>query len=139
MHFPENCIKGVPQRSFLPDGFVGAHLFYFQKPDRGDGWKDQSINWQDDDSVIGFTLNQRKENGELHFKAGAVILPRAEIDRLNKNLAANGVLSYERQILNNNPYHGNILLRSHVPIHEMKKLAAGLALAVSEIVHQHQE
>jgi len=138
MGFPKNCIRGIPDASYLPDGIVGSHLFYFDRPDRGDGWKDQSINWQDDDSAIEFTLNQRKENGQLHFRAGAVILPRLEIDRLNRRPSVNGVLSYERQPLHNNRYHGNILLRSNVPKHQMKQIAAGLALAVSETVSQQQ-
>ena len=66
-----------------------------------------------------------------------MILPRAEIDRLNSKPVVNGVLSYERQRLGNNDYHGNLLIRSNVPRRQMKLIAAGLALAVSEIVPQH--
>jgi hypothetical protein len=139
MCLPENCVRGIFDVSFLPDGIVGSHLFHFTGPDRGDGWKEQSINWQDDDSTIEFTLNQRREGGELLFKAGVVILPRADIDRLNSKPAVNGVLSYERQRLVSNDYHGNLLLRSNVLSRQMKLIAAGLALAVSEIISQHQE
>lgn len=138
MCFPENCIRGIFDVSYLPDGIVGSHLFFFNGPDRGDGWKEQSINWQDDGTAIEFTLGQRKD-GQLLFKAGAVMLARAEIDTLNSKPAVNGVLSYERQRLDINPYHGNILLRSSVRKPQMKQIAAGLALAVSEIIPQHQE
>ena len=46
---------------------------------------EQSINWEDDDSVIEFTLNQRRtSDNDLQFKAGVVILSRSKIDELNK-------------------------------------------------------
>jgi hypothetical protein len=136
MNFPYNCIKGIPNSNFLlEDGSVGSHLFYF-KPEhaREDGWIEQSINWEDDESVIEFTLEQRREDGERQFRAGVVIVPREEIDGLNARPTVNGVLSYERQRLENNPYHGNILLRIGLPKPTMKKIAAGLALAISEII-----
>jgi hypothetical protein len=136
MCFPENCVRGIFDATYLPDGIVGSHLFHFNGPDRGDGWKEQSINWQDDDYAVEFTLNQTKD-GQLLFKAGVVILPRAEIDRLNSKPVVNGVLSYERQRRDNNDYHGNLLLRSNVPSRQMKLIAAGLALAISEIIPQH--
>ena len=141
MCFPDNCIRGIPNPSFLlDDGSVGSHLFHFKEEDvRVDGWTAQSINWEDDGFAIEFTLNQRKENGERQFKAGVAIIPRDEIDRLNRRPTVKGILSYERQCLADNPYHGNILLRTDVPKPTMRKIAAGLALAVSGIVPQHQD
>jgi len=141
MSFPDNCIKGIPNSDFLlADGSAASHLFYFKKEQaRVDGWIEQSINWEDDDSAVEFTLNQRKENGEKQFKAGVAIVPRNEIDRLGRLPTVDkGILSYERQCLENNHYHGNILLQTNVPKPTMKKIAAGLALAVSKIVPQHQ-
>lgn len=136
MPFPDNCIRGIPNASFIvEDGSVGSHLFHFKdEHHRDDGWIEQSINWEDDEKAIEFTLNQKKEDGDVQFQAGVVIIPREEIDRLNRRPTVNGVLSYERQPLENNPYHGNILLSENVPKHTMKKLAAGLALAVSRII-----
>lgn len=136
MPFPDNCIRGIPNQSFMiEDGSIGSHLFHFDnKHRREDGWIEQSINWEDDENAIEFTLNQKKEDGSFQFKAGVVIIPRKEIDRLNRRPTVNGVLSYERQPLENNFYHGNILLSQNVPKHTMKKLAAGLALAVSSII-----
>lgn len=140
MSFPDNCIRGIPNNSFvLEDGSPGSHLFHFKSEDaREDGWTEQSINWEDDDSVIKFTLNQTKEDGERQFKAGVAIIPRDEIDRLNKRPTVNGILSYERRPLEHNQYHGNILLRTNVPKPTMKKIAAGLALAVSEVILQSE-
>lgn len=140
MDFPDRCIRGIPNKSFtIEDGSIGSHLFHFEDDHaRDDGWIEQSVNWEDNKSVVEFTLNQTKETGEIQFKAGVVLIPRVEIDRLNRLPTVNGIISYERQPLENNPYHGNILLRTGVPKPTMKKIAAGLALAVSEIILQNQ-
>lgn len=137
-NYPANCIKGIPNDTFLIDeDRVAPHLFHFKLDStRPDGWVEQSINWQDDDSAIEFTLGQTKDSGEQHFKAGATVLPRHEIDRLIQRPVVNGLLSYERDSLPSNPFHGNILLREGVPKPTMKMIAAGLALAVADIILQ---
>ena len=141
MSFPDNCIRGITSEDFLVDDeTVGSHLFYFKMEDaRDDGWMEQSINWEDDASVIEFTLNQRKENGEIKFKVGVAIIPREGIDRLKKFPNVREKISYERQSLESNPYHGNILLKENVPKHIMKMIAGSLALAVARIVFQNQD
>lgn len=139
MNYPKNSIKGIPNNSFLlEDGTVGSHLFYFEQP-RDDGMVEQSINWEDDGSVIDFTLSQKKANGDLQFMAGVAILPRSEIDRLNRHPTIRGLLSYERSPLDNNPYHGNLLLQANVSKAKMKQIAAGLAIAISGIITQSRE
>jgi hypothetical protein len=141
MRFPDNCLRGIPNdQHLLDEGRVAPHLFHF-KPEqsaRTDGWIEQSINWEDDSSVVEFTLNQRKENGELQFRAGVAIISRSEIDRFNGRPAISGVLSYERQRLENNPFHGNLLLREDIPKVTMKMIAAGIACLVSSIVPQNR-
>lgn len=141
MDFPLNCIKGVKHSSlFCPDGSPSADLFFVDlRYPRDDGWIEQSINWEDDNSVIDFTLNQKKEDGEIRFKAGVVIIPRNEIDLLSRQPTIIDTLSYERKKdpdYAENPYHGNILLKSSVNKQTMKKIAAGLALAVSKVIRQ---
>jgi len=141
MNYPTNCIRGIANDSFLDeDGSPAPHLFYFQDGHlRGDGWDEQSINWEDDDSVIEFSLNQRREDGAVQFRAGVTIIPRNELDRLNNRPTIQGMLSYERQPLDNNPYHGNILLQANVSKITQKKIAAGLALAVSRVILREQD
>ena len=59
MNFPDNSIKGIPNKEFLIDETtVGSHLFHF-KQTRDDEFVEQSINWEDNEFVIDFTLNQR--------------------------------------------------------------------------------
>jgi len=131
MDYPDNCIKGIPNAEHLTsDGTPATHLFFFSKEDRGDGWKDQSINWDDDDQAIKFTLKQLR-NGNLQFRSGAAVIPRSEIERLNRQPAVQKLLSYERQPFPENTYHGNILLSAQAPIHLMRQIAASLALVVS--------
>lgn len=69
MCYPDNCIKGIPNQDFiLPDGTIGAHLFHFKEVNkRDDNFIEQSINWQDDDNAINFTLKQKKD-GDKQFK-----------------------------------------------------------------------
>jgi hypothetical protein len=136
MTYPDNCLKGIPNSQFLiDDGSVASSLFHFKKEyERDDGWIEQSINWEDDNSVVEMTQNQKKENGEIQFKVGVARLPKCEIDRINQQPTVNGILSYERFPLENNKHHGNLLIRSGTPTPTMKKIAAGLALAVSEVI-----
>lgn len=141
MLYPSNCIKGIPNRSYVTsDGRdVGSNLFYFdlnEKFGRDDGFVEQSINWEDDDSAISFTLRQRRTDGEIQFQGGAAFVPRSEIDHLVNLPMVNGSLSYERQRQIDNDYHGNLLLRSNTPKSKMKQVAASLALVVSRIVPQ---
>lgn len=138
MPFPDNCLRGIPNKDFLvkEDGSASAHLFFFssEQSNREDEWIEQSINWEDDGSVIQFTLNQKKDSGDSQFKAGIAKIPRREIDRLNRLPSVNGVLSYERSLLETNQYHGNLLLKNNVAKLTMKKIAASLAMLVSEII-----
>jgi hypothetical protein len=140
-NYPDTCIKGIPNHSFVgPNGFPSTHLFYFDPPHaREDGWIEESINWEDDEQAIDFTLNQKKDDGTLQFKAGVALIPRGEIDRLNSQPSIANSLGYERAPLDGNPYHGNLLLQEAVPKAIMKKIAAGIALCVSEVIQQGHE
>jgi hypothetical protein len=138
MSFPDRCVKGIPNEAFVaPEGIVGAHLFYFKvEGARDDGWIEQSINWEDNETVIEFTLNQTRETGEIQFRVGVVTVPRERIDELNARPVYRDLMSYERQPLPDNPYHGNLLLRETVSKPMMKLLAAHLAMAASEVIPQ---
>lgn len=138
MSYPENCIRGIPNQSYISEGLIGAHLFHFNsKHVRGDGWCEQSINWKDNDGVIDFTLLKKKDDEEFQFKAGLAIIPKDELDLLIRRPLISGALSYERQPVENNPYHGNLLLRAHSPKPLMRLIAAGLALSISEHVKNY--
>lgn len=136
MEYPDRCIRGIPNETYLTDGGVAAHLFYFDfQYTRDDGWIEQSVNWEDNKDAIPFTINQKTTQGK-QFKAGVAIVPRNQIDNIKSAPTIRGALSYERKSLSDNPYHGNLLLISGTPPVKMKLIAASLALQVSEIVKQ---
>jgi len=134
MPYPECCLKGINLKdAFSEDGDLQSHIFYFIRHDENPHcWKKQSINWQDDDSAIGFTLEQKNADGSLQFKYGIIVLLRQEIDRLNNRPQINGILSYDREVLPDNRYHGNLLLAAGVSQKKMKMVAAILAIDATE-------
>jgi len=132
MSYPDNCIKGVPNDSFIIKGEISPHLFYFDSRDsRPDGWTEQSINWQDDADAIQFTLDQTK-NGEIHYKIGIVIIQRSELDRIRDRYRRINIFIYERQMLIDNKYHGNMLLKNDEVEKPLMKAIAGTLLFYSE-------
>jgi hypothetical protein len=134
MDYPDNCIRGLSRDSEITvEGFVPENAFYFKNVQREDGWDEQSINWEDDDSVIRFTLNQKKENGDIKYVNGVAVIYRYKIDRLIERISK-GLLGYERKPIDGNHFHGNILLKSGTSKKTMKIIAAGISLEVEKIV-----
>lgn len=135
MPFPDKCIRGIPNDSFLLEGpLVSSTLFPFDSNrSKEDGWIPESINWMDHGKVISFTLEQKKENGEEQFHAGVAILPRNEMDRLKRRAGITGFFDYERSPLPNNDCHGNILLKKTIPPTLKTMIRAALALS-SEVL-----
>ncbi len=133
MSYPDNCIRGISVTDHLTqEGTASTALFQF-KERTNDNWSELSINW-DDGNVLEFTFTQRKDDGELQFNVGAVVIPTNKIDDLINLPTASGHLAYERQPLPDNRYHGNILLNSNISKPLKTMLRAGLAMAVSRIV-----
>lgn len=115
--FPEKILRGIPNDSFVSDGFALPHLFKFDGPFQSRVVKEMSINWNDDEYAKDHMLNQKKRGSEeLQFKYGVAIIPREKIDEIIKTnpFAQTIGLCYERQALNDNKYHGNLLVNSSV-------------------------
>ena len=139
MTYPENCLRGISVPEHLDeDGSVATAAFNFSDHIRDDGWRDLSINWEDDKNAGQVLLNQKKENGEIQFRVGYAVLPRSEIDHLISQPTVNGTLGYERQALQDNPYHGNLLLKGNLPKPVYRKLQGGLALLVSRVITRNE-
>jgi hypothetical protein len=132
--FPDSCIRGIPNEDFIiRENAVASHLFNFKDEHYRKGWLEQSINWNDEEQAIDFTLNQLK-NGVIKYKYGVAIVSRFKLDDLNRTLAIQGSLLYERNALEDNKYHGNILLNASVPKPLRRMVASGIALAVEAII-----
>jgi len=138
VHYPENCLRGIPgQKQVVEDGLVESTVFFFSENHvRDDGVFEQSVNWDDDESALPFTLAQKREDGLPHFRGGVAVVPRSDLDRLSKLPVFRGDLSYERRPLEGNRYHGNLLLSSGVSKQRRRAMAATLAAHVTRIVPQ---
>jgi hypothetical protein len=139
MDFPDNCLRGVRKQEFItPEGGVSSAVFHpdFRTSEsRADGGAELSINWEDNETVLEFTINL-KSNGYYQFAYGAVRLPRQEIDHINRFPSSMDGLSYERAPLPDNPYHGNIVFRQDLSKPTVKMVAAALALASSKLLQR---
>lgn len=137
MKYPDNCLKGILNDTFLSDGeIVRPSLFYFDESKnlRNDGWVEQSINWEDDINAIDFTRNQKKLDDSIKFSAGIAVVLTEVINWQKKSPALKDGFSYERNPLTDNKYHGNLLLIKGTPKLTMQALASSLALHVSKII-----
>lgn len=136
MSYPDNFLRGVSDRSWLtPDGVeVSAAVFHFELSKANNGWLEQSICWEDDDSVVDLMLRQKKEDGAIQFKAGVVRVPRWCVHYINKLPQTKERLSYERKELDENPYHGNLLLKKDTHKMTRSKVAAMLAGHVVDVI-----
>jgi len=81
-------------------------------------------------------LSAAVTDGQIQFRIGAALLPRDEIEQLRRRPLLIGLLEYERRPLDDNPYHGNILVRAGTSKPTRNLIASGLALAVTEIIPQ---
>lgn len=135
MDYPDNCLRGIPNDGFLTDDKKGVQssLFAYNLSDpRADGWIEISINWEDNDQAIPFTLAQNKENGEPKFPSGVAVLPRDRIDAMLMFPRVKTLLLYERQEkVNENPYHGNILYKEDISKQDKRTVSGMLAMAAA--------
>ena len=137
MCYPDNCLRGISNQSQVQeDDLVANDVFYFlDDHTRADGTFEQSINW-DDENAIPFTLSQKRQDGSLQFRGGVAVIARCDLDRLSKLPAFGEALSYDRQPLPENPYHGNLILTAGISKARRKAIAVTLAMHVSRIIFQ---
>jgi hypothetical protein len=136
MEFPDHCIRGIPNSACLVEGRPIAYLTLFEfhrHSSKEQGWKEESINWMDDEDAIDFTLRQTNADGELQFKVGVAILPHIELNKLKKRHT--GFFDYERRPIEGNTYHGNLLLSDSIR-KERKTLIRARLANMSEVVLQ---
>jgi hypothetical protein len=134
MGFPDHCLRGVKDKQHVShDKPVNPAVFYFDREnDTPNVFWEMSVNWQDDESVIAFTVEQRRSDGRYEFLAGCVTLSREDIDGLSKLRGMRGILSYERKPMDGNQYHGNLLLTPETPKELVKRVAMALIFCVGE-------
>lgn len=136
--YPDNCLRGIKSPTqILEDGLVATEVFLFQDRDtRPDGTFEMSINWEDDEKVIPFTLAQVRSDGDPLFRGGLAVISRSELDRLSHLPVFGDLLSYDREGLPDNPHHGNLTLEKGVSKQRRNVIAANLAGHVCHVVRR---
>jgi hypothetical protein len=106
--------------AFVPDGRTAE--------ERADGGAEVSVNWEDDEHVEGRALAEFPKAAH-----GLARLARAQIERLNALPGARSALLCERQMLQNNPHHGNVVFRQGLSKLHTAMIAGALALASAHV------
>ena len=136
MTYPHRLIKGLLNYTYLDESdhsIVLPSTFNFdEKYTREDDWIEQSINWEDDQEAINFTLNQKKD-GSILFPAGLAVVPTKEIVNLRKTSHLRNRFSYERKESDENKYHGNLVLNKETPKILRKMLRDVIAIKAERI------
>lgn len=135
MSYPANFLRGIrSEADFRGDGRVWETAFEFDpNDDRDDGFLESSVNWEDNSSVIDFTLNQKKgDSEEYEFKAGCAVISLEKLSKILEREIESGMFSYERRPLAGNPHHGNLLMEASVARNKREKrwITTGIAFAV---------
>ena len=126
--YPKEFLRGISSKDYIDNGHVLYSAFQFKDTGRDDGNSEASINWLDDDDAITIALNQRKENGKIQFPEGVARIDLDFAKMVLHNFSQVG-FSYERAPLENNKYHGNLLLANSLSKQTRQMLMSGLALA----------
>ena len=110
-----------------------AFQLHFEPHLLRNGWAACSIGWEDESSVVDVMMKQEKD-GRPQFRAGLARFQRESIDGLMKSPAFTGGLSYDREPLSDNPYHGNLLVSSEATKTQRRLLPGVIATQYSEII-----
>ena len=137
--YPKEFLRGIANKDFIDNGHVLFSAFQFDDTGRVDENREASINWLDDDGAISLALNQRKENGKLQFTGGVARINLDYAKLILHNFSQEG-FTYERAPLENNKYHGNLLLDNSLSKQTRQMIMTGLALAAgTNIIPQTNE
>lgn len=138
--YPDTLLRGLSSEDWISDGIVTAAAFQIKVENKfiRNGSAALSIGWEDSASVVSFMLCQKKEDepARLQFRAGVARFPREGLDRIAKQPAFKDILSYEREPLNGNPHHGNLLVSLQCSPAQKRLLPAVIAAEFLDIVPQ---
>ena len=134
--YPNSFYRGITEQ-YYKNGYLLPESFHIDKETgRRDGYDEISITWNDEANsfvVIASQLNER--TGILQFPAGIAEIQKDEFeDRMRPHLIIKNI-SYERAPLENNKYHGNILLRADLDKTMRTMIKSQLALLAQSCIH----
>lgn len=130
--FPDICIRGVSDPNTIKDDWVSQSVFcfeYVKREEDGTERAELSVNWVDDAGAYETLINQ-KRNGKIQFSAGFFEIVRKKYDTVAQVVLRDYMLSYERQPVDGNKYHGNLLINVRIPDYILAQIKNTLALSV---------
>jgi hypothetical protein len=136
--YPDTCLKGIPNETYIIGNSVSFTAFMPPSGQAVNGWRESSINWELDELAIAELLNRHK-NGEVHFKAGAVKIPRSELDEIIELFQVRDKFRYERKPDNDNRYHGNLLFIETMEKELRTTICGALSRSVTDFVRREGE
>ena len=131
--FAENLLRGVTDEKKIKGNSVDWTAFIPSGGNNNNGWGKSSINWEDDENAIDH-LQSQKKNGEIQFKGGIVRIPRTGVDEIISHFHAVSQFAYEREELEDNPYHGNLLFSTNIT-KELRNTICGSLSFIARLLH----
>ncbi len=126
--YPDEFIRGISDPSCISeDKLPNAHFLKFETLSKDGQTFEESINWFDEDEALKTTFLQEKD-GKIQFTYGAFILDRMELEVQMKKPMIKNSLSYNRDPLRGNDYHGNILLQNTVEKKRARMISSSIAI-----------
>lgn len=130
--YPKFFLRGISREDFIKNGFVTIAVFQFDDDAREDGYRELSINWYDDDDSLTELLSQLNKKGCIQFTGGATKMLLSEVKNFMSPFIQNKLFSFERKEIENNKYHGNLLIYNSVTKQEKAMIQNSLAMIASK-------
>jgi len=126
--YPDSFFRGIASSNFILNGHILGDAFQFDDAGRSDNFKELSINWNDSEEALELALTQRKSNGNLQFAGGVAKLDLAHVKMFFHTYIEEGTFSYERRKVDENPYHGNLLISNTLNKQQRSMISGALGL-----------
>ena len=141
MDYPEKFLRGLQNGDCITkEGSVSASAFQFHDNNkRQSDFKESSINWFDDDGAAKEILekakiNKKNQQEEFQFKYGYLVLNKKSLDFMITLNTCKDKLCYERYPIEDNKYHGNLLINKNLSKQTERLISANIGATVVDII-----
>lgn len=126
--FSNELLRGL-KKDWISEGLVTTAAFNFNG-NEVNGYNELSINWNDDEGSLPELLN-RLDDGKIKFSAGVAHIQLKTMEFILKDHIETGNFKFRRDVVDplNNPYHGEIMLKSSISKPFKRLIENGLALS----------
>lgn len=136
--YPNSFYRGISEQ-YYKDRYLLPESFHIDKETgRTDGYTEISIVWNDEPEAFHVIASQLNEKTKLiQFPAGIAEIQKNEFEaRMRPHLIVEN-MSYERAPIENNKYHGNILLKASLDKTMRTMIKSQLALLAQACIHSN--